>query len=263
MRSLAAAATPSASPHRPNPTTILTRKETGQHLTCTILMRTMLSNKNLDCSTMCSWVRFAHAIPAPNEVDAVVTLGNETKTWSQYKFGRFSDWAGHFNATNGNGQIEIYENVNGKRGSLLAKATRFLPPGPVLIAIKGDWPPTSDSSNALGSIEAIANSFTKPANGSAEVRLFNLGPDTPKASMSANGKVTATDVAFTLGSTWSPLPASMTSFKITDTTSGNSLASFAQTPPVGASSVFLIGTQNASAAAGLKTQSVFLVDNPT
>ena len=32
---------------------------------------------------------------------------------------------------------------------------------------------------------------------------------------------------------------------------------------VGASSVFLIGTQNASAAASLKTQPVFLVDNPT
>ena len=160
----------------------------------------------------------------------MVTLQGETKTWSQYKFGRFSDWAGHFNATNGNGQIEIYENVGGKRGSLLAQASRFLPPGPVLITIKGDWPPTSDTPTALGSIEAIANSFTKPANGSAEVRLFNLGPDTPTASMSANGKVTASNVDFTLGSTWSTMPASKTSFTITDAT-GKTLASFDQTPP--------------------------------
>ena len=94
-----------------------------------------------------------------NEVDCVVTLGNQTKTWSQYKFGRFSDWAGHFDAANGNGQVEIYENVGGKRGALLAKATRFLPPGPVLIAIKGDWPPVSDTPTALGSIEAIANRY--------------------------------------------------------------------------------------------------------
>ena len=89
----------------------------------------------------------------------MVTLGNQTKTWSQYKFGRFSDWAGHFDAANGNGQVEIYENVGGKRGALLAKATRFLPPGPVLIAIKGDWPPVSDTPTALGSIEAIANRY--------------------------------------------------------------------------------------------------------
>ena len=75
-----------------------------------------------------------------------------------YKFGHFSDWAGHFNAANGQGKIEIYENVNGKRGTLLASASRFLPPGPVLIAIKGAWPPKSDTPTALGSIEAIANS---------------------------------------------------------------------------------------------------------
>lgn len=118
------------------------------------------------------WVRFAHAIPDEHQVDCVVTLQGEKKTWSQYKFGRFSPWAGHFNASNGNGLVEIYENVNGKRGALLANATRFMPPGPVLITIKGTWPPVSDTPTALGSIEAIANSFTKPANGNAEVRLL-------------------------------------------------------------------------------------------
>lgn len=111
------------------------------------------------------WVRFAHTIPVGHQVDCVVTLEGETKTWPQYKFGRFSPWAGHFNASNGKGLIEIYENVGGTRGALLANATRFMPPGPVLIAIKGEWPPVSDTPTALGSIEAIANSFTKPADG--------------------------------------------------------------------------------------------------
>ena len=95
------------------------------------------------------------------------------------------------------------------------------------------------------------------------MRLFNLGPDTAEASLSANGKVTATSIKFTLGSTWSAMPSTKTTYAITDATSGKSLASFEQTPPVGASSVFLIGTQNATAAPGFKTQSVFLVDNPT
>jgi len=180
-----------------------------------------------------------------------------------YKFGHFSDWAGHFNAANGQGKIEIYENVNGKRGTLLASASRFLPPGPVLIAIKGAWPPKSDTPTALGSIEAIANSFTKPSNGEAEVRLFNLGPDTAHATMSHNGVSVASDVAFTLGSIWSAMPCSNATFTVTDTTSGKLLASFEQTPPVGASSVFLIGSQNSSAlGAGYSTQTVFLVDNP-
>eukprot|EP01050_Picozoa_sp_SAG11_P011945 SAG11_NODE_1298_length_5265_cov_3.096787_7_plen_98_part_00 len=37
--------------------------------------------------------------------------------------------------------------------SPIAAATRFLPPGPVLITIKGAWPPVSDTPTALGSIE--------------------------------------------------------------------------------------------------------------
>ena len=113
-----------------------------------------------------------------------------------------------------------------------------------------------------GSIEAIANSFTKPANGEAEVRLFNLSPDTKQASMSVDGNVTATNVAFTLGSDWSAMAPSTHQFEVTDSGTSASLTSFSQTPPVGASSVFLIGAQKATAP-GLKPQTVFLVDNPS
>jgi hypothetical protein len=209
------------------------------------------------------WVRFAHTIPAGHAVDCIVTLGNQTKVWSQYKFGRFSDWAGHFDAPPGKGKIEIYENVGGQRGSSpLATATRYLPPGPVLITIKGEWPPVSDTPTALGSIEAIANSFTKPADGEAEVRLFNLSPDTKTASMSVDGKETATDVAFTLGSDWSAMASTTHAFSVTDSGTSKVVAAFSQTPPIGASSVFLIGAQ-AATAPGFKTTTVFLVDNPS
>eukprot|EP01050_Picozoa_sp_SAG11_P011944 SAG11_NODE_1298_length_5265_cov_3.096787_6_plen_116_part_00 len=58
--------------------------------------------------------------------------------------------------------------------------------------------------------QAIANSFTKPADGEAEVRLFNLSPDTKTASMSVDGKESATDVAFTVGSGWSAMDSHRT-----------------------------------------------------
>ena len=98
--------------------------------------------------------------------------------------------------------------------------------------------------------------------GNAEVRLFNLSPDTKEASMAVDGKTTASDVTFTLGSDWASMPSTKQSFVVTDSSSGKTLTSFSQTPPVGASSVFLIGSQDAGVTAEYKTQSVFLVDNP-
>lgn len=80
--------------------------------------------------------------------------------------------------------------------------------------------------------------------------------------MTVDGHTTASDVKFTLGSDWAEMPSSTHSFAIADASSGTVLTQFSQTPPVGASSVFLIGSQNSSVAPGYKTQSVFLVDNP-
>ena len=110
--------------------------------------------------------------------------------------------------------------------------------------------------------EAIANSFTKPADGEAEVRLFNLSPDTKTASMSVDGKEIATDVAFTLGSDWFAMDSSTHKYSVTESGSSKVVATFSQTPPIGASSVFLIGAQ-AATAPGFKTTTVFLVDNPS
>ena len=80
--------------------------------------------------------------------------------------------------------------------------------------------------------------------------------------MSADGNVTASNVDFTLGSDWSAMAPSTHQFEVTDSGTSASLTRFTQTPPVGASSVFLIGAQKATAP-GLKPQTVFLVDNPS
>ena len=80
--------------------------------------------------------------------------------------------------------------------------------------------------------------------------------------MSVAGKTTASDVTFTLGSDWAALPSTKQSFVVSDSTSAKTLTSFSQTPPIGASSVFLIGSQDAGVTPEYKTQTVFLVDNP-
>ena len=70
--------------------------------------------------------------------------------------GVFSDWSGPFPGdASGNGTVKIYESLaGGARGELLAtKSGVFLPPGPVLIALRGDWPPQSDTPEKQGSIE--------------------------------------------------------------------------------------------------------------
>ena len=163
----------------------------------------------------------------------------------------------------GNGTISIYESVGGKRGKLLATEEKFLPPGPVLIALKGDtWPPVPDTPTTQGSIEVIANSFSPPGD-EPSVCLFNLSPDTPRASMTREAKEIATGIAFGDRSTWSGMPATSSAFTVTDAaTVTNVLTSFTKTPPLGASSVYLIGKQDKTAPKEYQTNHVWLIDSP-
>ena len=70
-------------------------------------------------------------------------------------------------------------------------------------------------------------------------------------------------VNFGIGSLWDTVPSAPAKFVITDTASGAQLVDFTATPPLGASSVFLIGYRNASASAALRSQHVWLVDSPS
>jgi hypothetical protein len=45
-----------------------------------------------------SYLRFGMVIPMPQLVDCTVTQGSVTHTWSQYGFGKFSDWITTFKA---------------------------------------------------------------------------------------------------------------------------------------------------------------------
>jgi len=103
------------------------------------------------------WVRFAHASPTEeHKVDCVIELGGGKKEWDGFAYGVFSDWSGPFpgDTEAGNGIVKIYESTGGVRGALLAtKSGVYLPPGPVLIALRGDWPPKSDTAEKQGSIE--------------------------------------------------------------------------------------------------------------
>ena len=61
-------------------------------------------------------------------------------------------------------------------------------------------------------VEAIAASFVPPKNGSA-VRLFNLAVDVKFASLTdGSGKTLASQVQYSLGSTWAPVPATQQTF---------------------------------------------------
>eukprot|EP01052_Picozoa_sp_SAG31_P035877 SAG31_NODE_4389_length_3277_cov_7.853682_3_plen_144_part_00 len=53
-------------------------------------------------------------------------------------------------------------------GTILLNTKIPLTPGPLVVVIKGSWPPTESTS-----VETVAASFVPPKNGSA-VRLFNL-----------------------------------------------------------------------------------------
>jgi hypothetical protein len=128
------------------------------------------------------------------------------------------------------------------------------------------------------SIEVIANSFVPPADGTATVRLFNLNlgktpedgaalpasaqPASPASLTRVGGAQVAAAVNFGIGSAWETVPSAPATFAVMDTVSGGKLFDFTATPPLGASSVFLIGFRNSSVSPALQSQHVWLVDSP-
>ena len=118
------------------------------------------------------------------------------------------------------------------------------------------WPPLLPDA-----IETIAASYVQGAN-SSKVRLFNLSPDVKTAGMSVGGKTTASDVVYSLGSTWTPVPAATQQFSFVDSTTKAVLGTASETPPAAplAFTNVLIGLQRGSGAT--KVRAVPLVDAP-
>ena len=75
----------------------------------------------------------------PHNVDVEIVQDppgpNITHTWTNFKFGDFSDWVNVFKP--GTGDITIWENTGGKRGAKLYSLSDIpLTPGPLLATIK-------------------------------------------------------------------------------------------------------------------------------
>ena len=104
-------------------------------------------------------------MPSPHTLDCKITQGAVSKTWSGYKFAQFSDWSQTFKV--GPSSIEI-----SSAGKTLLTVSMPLTPGPLVVVVKDDWPPSKPSA-----IETIAASYNPVPKGQAGVRLFNLSPD--------------------------------------------------------------------------------------
>ena len=68
------------------------------------------------------------------------------------------------------------------------------------------------------------------------------------------------------GTPWETMDPATATFEVTDDApeqpAQNTLVTFSKKPPVGASSVYLIGYHNKSRPVALQSQKVWLVDNP-
>lgn len=134
-------------------------------------------------------------VPSSNTLDCKITQGSVSKSWSGYKFAQFSDWSQTFKV--GPAKIEILS--GGK--VLLTVTTLPLTPGPLVVVVKDDWPPTKQSA-----IETIAASYNPVPKGQAGVRLFNLSPDKSSQGigLKTGAKTQADVVKYSLGSSWMP-----------------------------------------------------------
>ena len=93
-------------------------------------------------------IRFGNAIPSTHAVDATITQGSISHKWSNYRFSEFSDWVSVFHG--GKGTITITDHAAGTK---LLKVQIPLTPGPLVVVVKDDWPPTKQTA-----VEAIAAS---------------------------------------------------------------------------------------------------------
>ena len=216
-------------------------------------------------------IRFGHAIPVPHNVDVEISQVGPpatTHTWTNFKFGDFSDWVNVFKP--GTGTITVWENVGGVRGAMVYRLKDIpLTPGPLVVVIKvaasvtknasAYWPPSLPDA-----IETIAASYVN-TDAHSKVRLFNLSPDTARAGMTSSGsggKEIASSVAYGLGSPWVTQPSQSLVFGFKDDTSGKTLTTLTLTPeaaPIGNTNV-LLGLQGSTGA--YTVQAVPLTDAP-
>jgi hypothetical protein len=126
--------------------------------------------------------RFGHTIPVAHHVDIEISQPGPpaiSHTWTNYKFGDFSDWVNVFKP--GSGTIKVWENTGGTRGPLLYTLPGIpLTPGPLMVVLKvassqvsnatGYWPPALPDA-----VETIAASYVQGQTNS-KIRLFNLSP---------------------------------------------------------------------------------------
>ena len=74
-----------------------------------------------------------------NHVDVTINQDSDHTvfhTWTNYKFGDFSDWVNVFKP--GTGTITVWENTGGTRGAVLYQKKGIpLTPGPLMVVIKG------------------------------------------------------------------------------------------------------------------------------
>jgi hypothetical protein len=170
----------------------------------------------------------------------------------------------------GTGTITVYENTGGTRGAQLYQLKGIpLTPGPLVVVIKvaasvtanasAYWPPALPDS-----IETIAASYVD-TDPTSKVRLFNLAPDVKAAGMSCSANGTAeiaSNIAFSLGSEWQPVPTESATYTFTDDITKKALTSKTLTPaaaPIGNTNV-LLGL--ASGSGEFVIQAVSLVDAP-
>ena len=129
-------------------------------------------------------------------------------------------------------------------GATLLSTPIPLTPGPLVVVLKDSYPPKSATN-----IETIAASFVPPAGNGSAARLVNLAMDVPSAGLTYDGGLPLADkVAYTLGSTWSAVPAGQHNFSANmDGASGGApLASAPFTPPSAPQvfTTFLLGTKS-------------------
>lgn len=156
-------------------------------------------------------IRFGNAIASDGVVDATISQDGVTHSWTGYRFSQFSGWVNVFHG--GSGTITLKDHAS---GSTLLTTTIPLTPGPLVVVCKDLWPPKK-----VTSVETIAASFVPPRNGSA-VRLFNLAVDVKMASLQdGNGQTLASNVQYTLGSRWHPVPATQQTFSASASTVSN------------------------------------------
>ena len=141
----------------------------------------------------------------------------------------------------GKGTIVIKDSAT---GATLLSTPIPLTPGPLVVVLKDSYPPKSATN-----IETIAASFVPPAGNGSAARLVNLAMDVPSAGLTYDGGLPLADnVAYTLGSTWSAVPAGQQNFSAyMDGASGSApLASAPFTPPSAPQvfTTFLLGTKS-------------------